>query len=120
MACGVWLIDTPNIPLKDISEKYSVSYKVVSHIAAGTSHTWLSKESPEAYAKLLSLKGTRHNTSNSLRGRGLVYPTVLSPNNKEYEVTHLTNFSKEHGLDPSSLSKLLRGLIKSHKKWTVK
>lgn len=114
------LLLNPDNTIKYISETSTVSYRVVAHIANLETHNWLEKEFPEDYLKLRKLKGTRFSLSNSAKGRGIKYPTILSPEGIEYEVTHLTNFCREHGLDPSTLSRMMKGLAKHHKKWTLK
>lgn len=113
------LIIEPCIPLTRISETTGVSYRVVSHISSCESHKWISLQFPIEYAKLLELKGTRFSTSNSAISRGVVYLPIKSPEGTVYNVTHLTNFCKEHNLDPSSLSKVMKSKAKSHKGWKV-
>lgn len=113
------LAGTDNLRLSDIAKIAEVSYKVVSHIAAGTSHTWLAEAFPEEYKMMLSKKYLRSTYSNSAKARGIVYPPIKSPTGEVYNIDHLTNFCKEHSLDPSTVIKLCRGKCKTHKRWTL-
>lgn len=108
---------------KYVSECTDVNISTVRHIANGESHSWLQREYPDKYAILVSLKGlARASASNSAKARGIVYPTILSPEGVEYTVEICSVFAKEHGLDPSSLAKVLKRTpkYKSHKGWTLK
>lgn len=42
---------------------------------------------------------------------------VKSPDHKIYEIVGLRKFSREHKLDPSTLSKLCDGTFKQYKGW---
>lgn len=48
-----------------------------------------------------------------------IYPLILSPEGITHSITHLSNFAKEHSLDPSALSRVLSGKAKSHKGWKL-
>lgn len=113
----------PYISFKDISEKLGVNRSLVSHIANGEAHSWLSREFPDKYTLLTSLKGeARQIASNSAKAKGIVYPPIISPDGNEYIVEVVSIFAKEHGLDPSSLAKVLKKTPKylSHKGWKLK
>jgi len=113
--------------LLDVNNRYidihyitGVSVATIRHISNGESHSWLKNAYPDKYATLEDLKGLkRQSAGNSAQSRGIVYPPIISPEGKEYIVTHIANFAKEHGLDPSSLSKVLkrRPSYASHKGW---
>lgn len=46
-------------------------------------------------------------------------PVILvSPNGNIHEVKHRHSFALNHGLDPSALTKIIKGVRKSHKGWT--
>lgn len=115
-----WLLLDPANTLKSISSDLGISYRIVSHISSGSSHTWIKSTYPKEYADLIGMKGARHSVSNSAKSRGVIYGIAVSPEGKEYTVDHLTNFCREHLLDPGSLSKVLKGKLKQHKKWTLK
>ena len=53
------LLVIPINNFKFISDNTGVSTKIIRGISSGSSHTWLSRECPEKYEKLVSLKGTR-------------------------------------------------------------
>ncbi len=116
------LLDITNL-YKQIEEKTNVSLSTIRHISNGESHTWLSIEYPEKYALLESLRGiSRQSYANSSKAKGIVHPIILSPDNIEYTVETISTFAKEHNLDSSCLSKVLRSVpkYKSHKGWKLK
>lgn len=116
------LLNVTNL-YKDIESITGVSLSTVRHISNGESHTWLSVEYPDKYRLLESLRGgTRSIYSNSSKAKGTIFPTILSPDNIEYTVEIISTFAKEHGLDSSCLSKVLRKVPKynSHKGWKLK
>jgi group I intron endonuclease len=113
------LVDSPHISIQEASETLHISSKVISHIMAGTSHTWLNKEFPEKYVTLMSLKGTRNSFAKSAAGKGIIYPTILSPDNIKYDVTNVTQFSKTYNLDTGALHRVLTRKAKSHKGWKL-
>ena len=107
----------------DIALDTGVSNDTVRHIANSESHTWLSMEFPEKYASMVSLGGiTRQSAGNSAISKGIIYPPILSPESVEYVVSNASEFAKEHGLDSSSLVKVLKRRPKynTHKGWKLK
>lgn len=108
---------------KDIAIETGVSEATIRHIANGESHSWLEVKYPEKYAILVGMRGiTRQSFSNSAKARGIEYPILVSPEGVEYTVEIISTFAKEHGLDSSSLAKVLkrRPKYKSHKGWKLK
>jgi predicted GIY-YIG superfamily endonuclease len=114
-------IVSANASYKQIADKYNTSESFVRHIANGEAHTYLKEEYPDKYALMLANK-TRRSVSNSAGIKGKVYPPIVSPEGVEYTVTYVSEFAKEHGLDSSCLSKVLRKVPKylSHKGWKLK
>ena len=108
----------------NISEKAGVARSTVSHIANCESHSWLSREYPDKYKIMVSLKGfARQSAGNSSKSQGKELPMLISPDGKEYTITtSISNFAKEHGLDSSCLAKVLKRTPKynSHKGWKLK
>lgn len=113
LAIVVFLADT-DMSLIDIANELDVTIKTVQHISCGESHQYLKEMLPREYEIMISKKGTR-----KLPTRSYEYPDLLSPDGKIYKVTNMLQFSKEHGLDSSTLSKLFRGKAKSTKGWKV-
>jgi hypothetical protein len=108
---------------KDIEKETGVSISTVRHIANLEAHTWLSIKYPEEYALLKSYKGKiRQQNTNSASQRGISYPTIISPEGLEYEVSNAADFARKHGLDSSTLVKVLKRRPKyiSHKGWKLK
>lgn len=106
--------------LDEISVLIGVSKAVLNQIGTGVKHKWLKEYFPERYAELLARKGTKKSAIQSAQARGIMYPSIVSPQNIEYKVTNVSSFSKEHGLDCGNLNRLLNGKAKSHRGWKIK
>lgn len=104
--------EDPSFTYKEISGLTGASESVIRHIDTFESHSWLEKEMPIEYAKLVSIK---KNTPYLMRGAS--YPKIQGPNGSVYEVRHLSNFAKEHGLLQPKLTEILAGTRKYHKGW---
>ena len=115
------LIDISNT-YKQIESLTGVSESTVRHIANQEAHHWLEQKYPLEYEQLRNLKGKRSTGKNTAIDRGIVYPTILSPTGEEYNIANIAAFAKEHGLDSSSLAKVLKKRPKynSHKGWKLK
>lgn len=106
--------------LDEISALIGVSKAVLNQIGTGVKHKWLEKYSSEKYTELLSRKGTKKSAIQSAVSKGIVYPTIVSPQGLEYNVGNVSSFSKTHGLDCGNLNRLLNRKAKSHKGWRIK
>ena len=115
------LIDVSNT-YKQIELLTGVSESTIRHIANQEAHLWLKEKYPLEYSQLKNLKGKRSTGKNTAIDRGIAYPTILSPTGEEYNITNIAAFAKEHGLDSSSLAKVLnkRPKYNSHKGWKLK
>lgn len=115
------LIDDRNT-YKHIESITGVSLSTVRHIANQEAHSWLQHSHPLEYSKLENLRSKRAFNKNTAEIRGIVYPTILSPTGQEYNITNVATFAKEHGLDSSSLAKVLKKRPKyiTHKGWKLK
>lgn len=112
-AIVVFLAKT-DMSLREIAKELEVSLKVVEHISCGESHHYLKELLPEEYELMIKRKGTRKHPE-----RYYEYPDFISPKGKIYTVSNLCRFALEHDLDPSSLSKLVKGKAKSVKGWKL-
>jgi hypothetical protein len=102
------LLDPRNLPI-DISKLTDIPVGSINSMARGASHTWISSEYPEEYSKLMSLVGRRTTYVNTSERKGKTYPTIVSPEGIEYSgITNMTAFAKEHNLDYTGLSAVLR------------
>lgn len=106
---------TEDMSLRQISEELDVSLKVVEHISSCTSHQYLKEIHPIEYSIL----------ENKLRSkvykypRSYTYPNLKGPDGTIYTINNLLRFSKEHSLDNSSLSKLIKGRLLQVKGFTL-
>lgn len=105
--------ENPTLSKREISCLTGVSLYTVRHIAALESHQWMKEADPVNYAKLEHIK---HNKKYFY---GTQYPTIVSPTGVEYNVEHVTNFAKEHGLLQPKLTEVLRGTRNTHKGWRL-
>lgn len=103
---------TPTLNKREIENITGVSIYTIRHIAALESHTWMKEVEPLLYSKLEKQK------IETPYHYGTQYPKLVSPDGKVYEVTHITNFAKQHGLLQPKVTELLKGSRKMHKGWT--
>ena len=103
----------PTLSKREIEEITGISIYTIRHIAALESHCWLSEVSPMEYTELVRIRRELpyHN--------GKQYPPIRSPEGIIYEVTHITNFAKEHGLLQPKLTEVLKGTRNRHKGWAL-
>lgn len=111
------LINTP-LSCLEISNLTGTTDSVVRHISDLSRHHWLSHIYPEEYAELVKLRniGSKH----CAISRGIIYPTVVSPEGIEHTVLNATSFAKEHNLQSGPLCSVLNGKTKTHKGWHLK
>ena len=102
----------PTLTKREIQEVTGISIYIIRHIASLESHCWLKDLYPENYAKLEELKNNKYYY-------GKQYPPIRSPDGAIYQVTHVTNFAKEHGLLQPKLTEVLKGTRNHHKGWTL-
>lgn len=104
---------TPTLSKRKIEEITGISIYTIRHIAALESHCWLSEVRPHEYAELVRIK------QELPYYYGKQYPFIKSPEGKVYEITHVTNFAKEHGLLQPKLTEVLKGTRNHHKGWSL-
>jgi len=68
---------------------------------------------------MLSIKGTRVFNSNTAETKGLVLPSIISPEGLVYTVTCVRAFCREHNLSHSCLGRLFAGKTPAHKGRTL-
>lgn len=104
---------TPTLSKREIEEITGISIYTIRHIAALESHCWLSEACPSEYAELVRIR------QELPYYYGKQYPFIKSPEGKVYEITHVTNFAKEHGLLQPKLTEVLKGTRNHHKGWSL-
>lgn len=114
------LVHSPELTQLDISNKLGVSINIVNGISCGDTHKWLETKFKEEYIILLSNKSIRRKLRMGANYQGIYYPTIISPEGIEYEVSNIRGFAREHGLNYSALGKVLRKSGKTHKGWRLK
>jgi len=102
----------------EISSLTEVSIDIIKKISAQKAHTYLSELCPTEYA-LIQTKFAK-GRDNSAKSKGIVYPTLLSPDMQEYCVSNIHEFAELHGLQYQNLHKVLVGKRLSHKGWKCK
>lgn len=103
--------EVPTLNKREISEITGVSIYTVRHIAALESHAWMKEVRPDLYSRLEYIK------FNKPYYYGTQYPKLMSPDGVIYEVSHITNFAKEHGLLQPKVTEVLKGTRNHHKGW---
>lgn len=108
-------------PLREIAMLCDTSIGIPGNISRGDTHTWLKEEYPEKYSRMVNRrKGAVSNRKLHSSDSRLIYC-----DGSIHEVCNITEFAKNASntynrkVDPSSISKLLRGLIKSHSGFQV-
>jgi group I intron endonuclease len=111
-----YLANNLNQPLKVSADILGINYSTIKNISNGTSHRWLSQKIPDTYNKVLSHKGKRIINTSGSKGRSY---TAISPTGIIYtNITNITTFAKEHGLNRGALGEVVRGNAHQHKGWT--
>jgi group I intron endonuclease len=111
------------ITYKNISLNLGVNESLVADISRGSSHNWLQHKYPFLYRKMLSNKGLRlisiktSKTYESTHGKPATILDVKT--GTTYQVSNITAFAKEYGLDRSHLSAVIRGDKKQHKNFIL-
>lgn len=103
----------PTLSKREIEEITGISIYTIRHIAALESHCWLSEVCPNEYAELVKIR------QELPYYYGKQYPYIKSPEGRVYEITHVTNFAKEHGLLQPKLTEVLKGTRNHHKGWVL-
>lgn len=112
------MLDNPTTRLKTAADMFGMSFGTADEICRGIKHKWLAQAYPIEHSKLLALVGTRSKAVTA-KDLGIVYPPIQAPDGTIYEVTAVRQFAREHGLNNTSLCKVLNGKQKSHKGWTL-
>lgn len=107
----------------EISNKTGVTVGVISNIACGRIHTWLSDEYPAMYNTLIQQIGDRNRGSVSeklsAKAKGITYPSIKSPEGVKYTIDNAYKFARSMGLAGNHLTEVLNGHRKSHKGWKL-
>ena len=103
------LLGTSKLLHKDIGAITGVSIGTVHNISKGDQHLWLQEEFPDIFEKVLLRRKPKFDK----------YPELLSPAGEVISITNASQFAVDNNLLQTSLSRLLRGKIKSHRGWTV-
>lgn len=106
-----------NDPFAVVSMHTGVGINIIKHISRLSTHSYLEKLDPVAYAIVKSKHNTR---DNSAATKGVVYPVILDTQGNEYSVANVHQFAEEHNLQYQNLHKVLTGKRISHKGWKLK
>lgn len=114
----------PIMSHKEVHEVTGVAETTIKDIVCERSHLWVKEKYPDEFKQMLSAKILRKvnslNNLNPFANKKIkVYPPLLAPDGTTHYVEHLSNFSKEHGLQASNLSKVFSGQRLQHKGWKL-
>lgn len=115
------LLTTTDLANIDISNKLTVSLRLVEAIRNGYSHIWLKEDYPERYAKLLTKSKVKSTVGRKL-GKALIF--IHSKTGEVVEVTSVVDFTKNiYGyLDnafASGIRRVIRGEQSIFKDWHI-
>lgn len=110
MAIVAFLAHT-DMSTKEISSELGIGISTVLNISSQTNHLYLRDLMPDDW-KLMTSKHRHHPNWRK-------YPSVISPDGVIHQVTSARAFSKEHKLDQSDFSKMLKGKKPSVRGWKV-
>lgn len=119
------LLTNPSLSFNEISSITLVHRSTINSIARGVGALWLKTKYPDKWNLAQDVRKDRNSIvlskSNSASSKGIEYPKIKSPNGEIFKVTNIRAFAREHGLDSSSLAKLLKRKehYHSHKGWTI-
>ena len=126
------IINKPILSSSTIAINTNTDTTTVTTLRNLTKHTWLKSRYPEEYVKLEKIheknieNSTRINDTPNIEISVIktvtYYPTIVSPDNKEYLIEKGTasDFAKLHDLSYTQLNKVLNGRILHVKKWKLK
>lgn len=101
---------------KQLAALAKIPVHVIEAILSGRQHLWLSNYFDIVYTNvLLQNKGRVY----SAERQGIEYPKIVSPEGIEYTITNLSEFSREHNINKSSLCQVLHGQRKTCNKWKL-
>lgn len=104
---------------EDIEVETSVDIKTITSISNLHNHTWLKILHPDKYSTLEKLKYSRDNYYET-KIDSMKNHSIISPEGVTYtDISNITKFAKEHGLDPSHLCKMFKGKAKTCKGWKL-
>lgn len=111
----------------DIFKHTLLPISFISSIATGATHSWLEDDYLDLYNRMEGLNDNRRTKSNvqghtkiTSESRGITYPIIIDLEGAEYNVISARGFSKEHGVDPGNLIKMLDGTYKTCGKFSLK
>lgn len=113
------LVDFPELTHLQIEEVFGVSRSLISDISRLDTHRWLKIKYPDKYNKLELLLANRRKTRRTAQSRGIIYPSIKSPDGNIYSVDSIRGFAREHNLNCHALGRVLRGQAQSHAGWVL-
>ena len=113
----LYVAENINEPLKTVSKTLGLHYSTLKNICNGSGHTWLAEVIPEEYTKVINNAGKR--SINTAKSKGIIYPTVVSPDGIQYTIENATAFAKLHNLNQGTFGQLLRGKANHHHGWKI-
>lgn len=97
---------TPHVVVKYFPD---TTVNIIKRIRNQSGHGWLQQECPVEWNILSEYRNKKRTKEHHL----------ITPDGRTIVSTNLNKLAKEEGLDPSSLYKLVKGKLKSHKKWRL-
>ena len=113
----------PSQSIRSIAKLFDIPYPTLYDIVSGKGHSWLQEKHSDIYLQLVSktgarVKGNGRNSSNA-QARGISYPKLKSPTGNVLEILSFNKFMLAHNLSGNSVRRLIAGVTKSYKGWTI-
>lgn len=114
----VFLLLVEGATSTNIQKITGVNAHTVQAISCCHRHKWLAEMFPEQYQIFLDRKGRCAQAEVlSAKARGIIYPSIFSPEGEEYTVDNLNKFAREHNLNVGNLRSVLTKARPTHKGW---
>ena len=113
------LVSNLELNFQDIYELTGVSRSVIAGVSCLQQHKWLESIYPKEYKELQLqfTNGIRLNCTK--RGTKSDEYQLVSPEGVVHKIVNTRQFAELHGLDHTHVSKLRKGVRKSHKGWKL-
>lgn len=114
------IVDNPKDTLEKVSKIFNISISTLGAVTSLSQHKWLEDQYPSEYNELRNRKGlNQKGYKYCAEALGIIYPQIINPDGKVFEVSNLSKFARDNGLMKSNLCSLLKGHRKSHKGWRL-
>lgn len=120
------LLLTSSMSIVEISEVTGITHNTVGNLSRAESHPWFWELHPDKKTEMLKLLPNRVPNGRkivsdklSAKSRGIIYPSIMSPEGEVFTIDNAYSFAKSKGLAPNHFQEVLNGHRKTHKGWKL-